>query len=151
MKGNLVVKENKHQNTMSSVLLKQGVRFIDLLGYRDIPLKGDTEPAIIAFRCRVAEICKAEAATEDAVKGDKPSHGLIENTVMVLRGIIRTMKCHFESCARRTRTILASPATVDGTYRQHTVQVSERSRRENTIKDCTASHKNLSRLVRKCR
>ena len=31
----------------------------------------DTEPAIIAFRNRVAEMCKAEVAPEDAVKGDK--------------------------------------------------------------------------------
>ena len=53
-------------------------RFIDLLGYLQITLKNDTEPAIIAFRDRVAELCKAEVATEDAVKGDKPLNGLIE-------------------------------------------------------------------------
>ena len=50
-------------------------RFIDLLGYREITLKSDTEPAIIAFRNRV--------------KGDKPSNGLIDKSVMLLRGIIR--------------------------------------------------------------
>ena len=72
-------------------------KFIDLLGYREITLKSDTEPAIIAFRNRVATLCKAEVATEDAVKGDKESNGLIENAVMLLRGIIRTIKCHIES------------------------------------------------------
>ena len=45
-------------------------------------LKSDTEPAIVAFRNRVAEICKAEVTTEDAVKGDKESNGFIENAVM---------------------------------------------------------------------
>ena len=73
------------------------VRFIDLLGYREITLKSDTEPAIVAFRNRVAAMCKGEVTTEDAVKGDKESNGLIENAVMLLRGIIRTIKCHIES------------------------------------------------------
>ena len=51
-------------NIMSSVALKKGVeepwtiervaKFIDLLGYREITLKSDTEPAIIAFRNRAA-------------------------------------------------------------------------------------------------
>ena len=35
-------------------------------------------------------MCKAEVATEDAVKGDKESNGLIENA-------IRTIKWHIES------------------------------------------------------
>ena len=96
------VKEDRHQNIMSSVALKKGVeepwavervaKFIDLLGSREIILKSDTEPAIIAFRNRVAALCKAEVATEDAVKGDKESNGLIDNAVMLLRGIIRTIK-----------------------------------------------------------
>ena len=103
----VAVKEDRHQNIMSSVALKKGVeepwavervvQFIDLLGYREITLKSDTEPAIIAFRNRVAALCKAEVTTEDAVKGDKESNGLIENAVILLRGIIRTIKCHIES------------------------------------------------------
>ena len=50
--------------TMSSVALKKGVeepwtiervvRFIELLGHREIALKSDTEPAIVAIRNRVA-------------------------------------------------------------------------------------------------
>ena len=68
-----------------------------MLGYHEITLKCDTEPAIIAFRNRVAAMCKAEITTEDAVNGDKESKGLIENAVMLLRGIIRTFKCLVES------------------------------------------------------
>ena len=102
----VAVKEDRHQNITSSVALKKGfeepwtiervVRFIDLLGYREITLKSDTEPAIVAFRNRVGAVCKAEVTTEDAVKGDKESNGLTENAVMLLRGIIRTIKCHIE-------------------------------------------------------
>ena len=50
-------KEDRHQNIMSSVALNRGVeepwtiervtKFIDLLGYRDITLKSDTEPSEI--------------------------------------------------------------------------------------------------------
>ena len=31
------------------------------------------------------------------MKGDKESNGLIENAVMLIRGIIRTIKCHIET------------------------------------------------------
>ena len=104
---------------MSSVALKKGVeepwavervaKFTDLLGYREITLKSDTEPAIIAFRNRVAALCKAEVTTEDAVKGDKKSNGPIETAVMLLRGIIRTIKCHIES---RTQESLGDESPV---------------------------------------
>ena len=70
--------------------LERVVRFIDLLGYREITLKS-------AFRNRAAAMCKAEVTTEDAVKGDKESNGLIENAIMLLRGIIQTVICHIES------------------------------------------------------
>ena len=103
----VAVEENRHQHIMSSVALEKGVeepwtnervvRIIDLLGYREITLKSDTEAAIVAFRNRVAAKCKAEVTTEDAVKGDNESNGLIENVKMQLRGIIRTVKCHIES------------------------------------------------------
>ena len=95
---------------MSSVVLKKGIeepwaservaRFITSLGYKEITLKSDTEPAIIAFRNRAAENCKAEVTLEDAVKRAKPSNGLVENTVMLLRGVIRSIKCHVESCTQ---------------------------------------------------
>ena len=115
----IAVKEDKYQNIMSSVAMKKGVeepwtvervaKFIDLLGYREITLKSDTEPAIIAFRNRVAETCRAEVTTEDAVKGDQESNGLIENAVMLIRGIIRTIKCHIES---RTQEPLSDDSPV---------------------------------------
>ena len=70
------MEEDRHQNIMSSVALKKGVEepwTIQkvALGYREITLKSDTEPAIIAFRNRVAEMCKAEVTTEDKLKIDK--------------------------------------------------------------------------------
>ena len=113
------MKEDRHQNIMSSVALKKGVeepwtiervvKFIDLLGYHEITLKSDTEPAIIKFRNRVAAMCQAEVTTEDAVEGDKESNGLIENAVVLLRGIIRTIKCHIES---RTQEPLSDDSLV---------------------------------------
>ena len=121
----IALKEDRHQNIMSSVALKKGfeepwtiervAKFIDLLGYGEITLKSDTEPAIIAFRNRVAEACKVEVTTEDAVKGDKESNGLIENAP------------HRKQNARTTQRRLACHAMVGGARRMHPVQVPERS------------------------
>ena len=67
------MKEDRHQNIMSSVTLQKGVeepwtervvKFIDLLSHREITLKSDTEPATIAFRNRVAAMCKTDARTK---------------------------------------------------------------------------------------
>ena len=77
----IAVKEERHQNIRSSVALNKGVeepwtiervaKFIDLLNCREITLMSDTELATIAFRNRVAEMCKAEVTTEHAVNGDR--------------------------------------------------------------------------------
>ena len=47
---------------------------------------------------------KAEVTTEAAVKGVKESNGLIENAVMQIRGIIRTIKRHIESITQEPRS-----------------------------------------------
>ena len=54
-----------------------------------------TKPATIAVRNRVAEV-----TLKDAVKEDKLSNGMVENAVLLLRGVIRTIKCHVESCTQ---------------------------------------------------
>ena len=76
-------------------------KFIDLLGYREITLISDTEPAIIAFRNRVAEMCKAGVTTEDTVKGHSESNGLIENAVR--RVTTNHQVSHREQHARTTQ------------------------------------------------
>ena len=111
-------------------------RFTELLGYRQITLKSEVEPAIFAIRNRVAEKCKADMATEDAMKGDKPSNGLTQNTVMLLRGIIKIIEYHMEKQhAKGTQGRLANLAVVHGTRKLHLVQVSERSRLANTSRE----------------
>ena len=96
----VAVKEDRHQNIMGSVALKKGVeepwtiervvKFIDLLGYREITLKSDTEPAIIAFRNRAAAMCKAEVATVGRSGRRQKLDGLTENAAVALRGVVRT-------------------------------------------------------------
>ena len=156
----IAVKEDRHQNIMSSVALKKGVeepwtiervaKFIDLLGYREITLKSDTEPAIIALRNRVAEACKAEVTTQDAVKGDKESNGLIENAVMLIRGIIRTIKCHIES---RTQEPLSDDSLVMPWLVEHAgciLSRCQKGRDGKTPFERLHGKKSLSRLERKC-
>ena len=58
----IAVQEDRHKHIMSSVALKKGVeepwtiervpKFIDLLCYREITLKSDTELAVITFQSR---------------------------------------------------------------------------------------------------
>ena len=67
----IAVKEDRHQNIISSVAKKKGIeepwtsekvtKLIYLLGYREITQKSDTEPVRIAFRSRVAEIAKQKS------------------------------------------------------------------------------------------
>ena len=115
------------------------VKFIDLLGYREITLKSDTEPAIIAFRNRVAAMCKAEVTTEDTVKGDKESNGL----VMLLRGIIRTVKCHIES---RTQEPLSDDSLVVPWLVEHARCARKAMTERRTARN---RRKSLSRLERR--
>ena len=148
---------------MSSVALKKGVeepwavervaKFIDLLGYREITLKNDTEAAIIAFRNRVPALCKAEVTTEDAVKGDQESNGLIENTVMLLRGIIRTISVTLK--AERKNHLATSLLSYRGWWSTPGASCPgarkvEMERRH--LRGCTerSHHKILFRLERRC-
>ena len=116
-------------------------------------MKSDTEPAIIAFRNRVAALCKAEVTTEDAVKGDKESNGLIENAVMLLRGIIRTIKCHIES---RTQESLGDESLVIPLLVEHAGASCPGARKveidRRHLRGCTerSHHKSLFRLERRC-
>ena len=70
------MKEDRHQNTTSSVALKQGVgepwkiervvRFIDVFVCREVTLKSDTEPAVTVFRNRVAGCVQGRQSIERA-------------------------------------------------------------------------------------
>ena len=113
-------KEDRHPNTTSSVAPKKGVeepwtiervaKFIDLLGYREITLKSDTEPAIIAFRNRAAEARKAEVTTEDAVKGgNKESNGFIENAVMLTARDHPDQSSVTSKAERKNRSVMTQP------------------------------------------
>ena len=89
----VTVKEDRHQNIMSSVALKKGVkepwttmrvvRLIDLLGYREITLKSDTD-----CNCRVHESCSCivQSRSYDGGRGEgrqriKWTHGEYDNVV----------------------------------------------------------------------
>ena len=105
----IAVKEDRHQNIMSSVVLKKGIeepwagervaRFINSLGYKEITLKSDTEQAIIAFRNRATEKCRCHAGA--CGQRRQASSRLVENAVMLLRGVIRNIKCHVEAARKK--------------------------------------------------
>ena len=91
-------KKGRHQKHHGQCVLKKKVeepwttervvKFTGSLGYHEITLKNDAVPNISAFKNRIAEDCKAEVTSQDAVKRDKQTNGLIENAALQLRGII---------------------------------------------------------------
>ena len=138
----VAVKEDRHHNIVSSAH--------QLVGYKEITLKRDTERAIVAFRNRV-ENCNAEVTLEDAVKGDKPSNGLVENAVMLLRGVIS--KCHVESC--RQEELREDSQTCRGFWNMRGASCPGVRRVETVgrhLSDCMARsrHKSLCHSGRRC-
>ena len=102
---------------------------------------------MVAFRNRAAEMCKAAVTTENAVKGDKESNGLIENAVMLTRGVIRLKAAHKNS--ETTRQLCGVWWNMqDASY----PGVNKVATGERHVQDCMARnrHINLSHLVRKC-
>ena len=115
---------------------KKVVMFVDSLGYREITLKSDTEPATIAFRNRVAEWCRPEVTTEDAVKGETQTLCCIEVAVMQWRGVMRTVKLEGRSHRRF------------GTRRKRSVQMAEKINDMvgcHQPRDCMASDRSVRR------
>jgi len=103
----LAMKDEKSATVFASVVPSKGVseewvaeraaRFVNKLGYKEVTLKSDTEPAMVALRGEIREKCQAEALEEDAGVGDHQSNGLIENAIRNIRGVIRTLKLSVES------------------------------------------------------
>ena len=124
-------------------------KIIDLLGYREITLKSDTELAIIAFRNRAAEMRSAEVTTEDAVNGHKESHGLIESAVMLIRDQNVTLRAAHKNHSATNHLFDRGWWNMQDASCPDLRRVVTGRRH---LKDCTARsrHKNLSHLVRKC-
>ena len=115
---------------------KKGVEapFIDVLGYREITLQSDTEPAFIAFRHRVAENVQSQRTQ---VQDDTESNGSAENAMM----------------PRTTQWRITNSAVFGGTCRMYLVQRSKKLLRDNAVHKTAwqeTRHKNLSHMVIKC-
>ena len=133
----IAVKEDRHQNMMCSVVLKKGVeerwasesaKIHQLVGVqRNHVEKRHRAGNNRGSRNRVLETCNAEVTSKDAVKGDKPSNGLVGNAVMLLR--VPRGELH----SRRTQRRLPDFAVVGGTCGEHFVQVPEGSRWSDAI------------------
>ena len=71
------------------------------------------------------------------VKGDNFLNGLVENAVLLLRGVIRITKCHVESCTQEElRKDSPHLAVVGGTCEEHFV--------------ARSLHKNVCHSERRC-
>ena len=95
----IAVNEERHQSILSSVALKKHWRewrgSSVCLSCDHIKERNGTSNHCGQKPC--GGNVRAEVATEDAVKCDKQSNGLIEIAVMLIGGNLRTIKCHIES------------------------------------------------------
>ena len=134
--------------------IERVAKFIDLLGNREITLTSGTELATIAFRNRVAEMCKAEVSTEDAVKRDKRvENGLIEKAVMLMREIIRTISVTLKA-ARKNHSV-TNLLSCRGWWNMQDASCPDAKRvvtgrRHLKKRTATNRHKSASRLATEC-
>ena len=106
------------------------VKLADLLGYREIMSKSDTETAMIEFRNCVAALCKAEVTMEDAVKEGRELDGPIENAVTLLCGTTRTIGDDF---------VLAEPT-------KKLMEFEEKTAKVHSIKAKVIGHESLKSI-----
>ena len=140
----VAVKEDRHQNIMSSAALKKGVeepwtlervvRFIDLHVYRWITLKSDTDQQSLRSEKPCGRNVQSRSRKKRVQRKETRRRTGIENTVMLLRVITRTIECHIES---GTQAALREDWRVPPWFVEHAGSILRRcdseSRRENTI------------------
>ena len=147
----IAVKEDRHQNLMSSVVPKRGIeepwaservaRFTNSLVYKEITLKSDTELAIIAVRNRVAEKQqnRGHAGGRGQRRQTSKRTGRKRSDAAARRHQNHQVPCGVLH-ARRTPKRLPNLAVVGGTCGEHPVQVSEGVETVETVgrhsKDC---------------
>ena len=88
------VKDCRHENITNHDVLKKGVEGV-LARESGARVQRDHSENrfsanLLVFRNRKFEICLAQIWTEEEAKVDARSKGVVENTVMLLRGVIRT-------------------------------------------------------------
>ena len=114
------------------------VRFIDSLGYREITWKERHGASHRRFQePKTLKGYGAEVTTEETVKGDQQTKGLIENAVSDVTLKVPSKNRH-ESVTgnhtcKETTCLRPSAAMAGGTHSKRSVQVSERVRRTDTV------------------
>ena len=72
-----------------------------ILGYNRMIFKGDQEPALRDLLERMRMLCGEQCMMEETPVGDSQSNGDVENAVMQVQGMFRTMRGDLESCYGR--------------------------------------------------
>jgi hypothetical protein len=78
-------------------LCKRVVEDLDNLGYKEILLKGDQEPALRTLIEMVKASWNGDAALENSPVGESENNGAVERAIQSWEGQVRTMKDALES------------------------------------------------------
>ena len=69
---------------------------ISMLGYKEIVLKSDQEPSIVALKDRVKADREERIVMEESPVGESASNGAVERAIQTVEGQVRTMKAALE-------------------------------------------------------
>ena len=77
--------------------IKFGSSFLESTGYRQVVLKSDGEPSIVALKARCAEEARVEGVPQESGPGDHQANGEIEAAVREVKRQCRVLKYALES------------------------------------------------------
>ena len=82
---------------------------LDNIGYKDVIVKSDQEPAIVTFIETVKAVWNGDMALELSPVGESEANGAVEKAIQTWKGQVRTMKKALEtryemkcSCAHKS-------------------------------------------------
>ena len=77
--------------------VKRTAMDIGLLGHRELVLKSDGEPAMVALKNAVKDERSERIVLEESPVGESKSNGAIENAIQQVQGQVRTLKDSLEA------------------------------------------------------
>ena len=90
------------QKGVDDNVVQRVVQDLDNIGYKEIVLKSDQEPAILSLMESVKANWNGEAALEASPVGESESNGAIERTIQTWEGQVRTITDSLEFRLRQT-------------------------------------------------
>ena len=131
LKGTLAIAVNRKGADDAAV--KKVVDHLDNLGYKEIVLKGDQEPAMTSLMELIKAAWNGDAVLEHSPVGQSQANGAVERAIQSWQGQVRTLK---DSLEYKINAKMTPDHDVDcGARKQPAEEMPGRSRRENALRE----------------